>query len=144
MKVGPTSGALEVNLGQGAGQQLAGAVVHIDLHQQSAAGGIDGVGGAHQRALIGLAGVLGKGEVDLHAALEGLRIELRHVGVNAQRLEGLHVEELRSGALPGALADELAGIDRARRHHAVEGRVNLLERLQFAQPLQVGLSGLDG
>ena len=85
---------LEVDLGQRAGQQLAGAVVHVDFDQQRAAGGIDGVGGAHQRALIDFSGVLGKGEVDLHAALHALRVDLRHVGVDAQGLDGLHVKEL--------------------------------------------------
>ena len=119
---------LEVDLGQRAGQQLAGAVVHVDLHQQRAAGRIDGVGGADQRSLVDFAGVLGKGQVDLRAALHVLRVDLRQVGVDAQGLDGLHVEEF----LARAGVDQLAGIDVAGGDHAVKGRVDLLEGLQFA------------
>ena len=73
------------------------------------------------------------------AALYGLRVDLRHVGVDAQGLHGLHVEEF----LPRALIDQLAGIDVARGDHAVKGRVDLLEGLQFAEALHVGLGGTD-
>ncbi len=54
----------EVDLGEGAGQQFAGAVIHVDFDQQGAADGIDGVGGADQGSLVDFAGVLGEGEVD--------------------------------------------------------------------------------
>ena len=49
----PTDSGLEVNLRQRAGQQLALAIVHVDFDQQGAARGIDGIRGAHQRALKG-------------------------------------------------------------------------------------------
>ena len=130
---------LEVDLGQRAGQQLAGAVVHVDLDQQGAAGRIDGVGGADQRALVGLAGVLGEGEADLRAALHVCRVELRQVGVDAQGLNGLHVKEF----LARAGVDQLAGVDVARGDDAVEGRIDLFKGLQFAQPLDIGLGGAD-
>ena len=41
----------------------------------------------------------------------------------------------------GAGVDQLPGIHGARRDHAVEGRVDLLESLKLLQPLQVGLRG---
>ena len=47
-------GRLEVHLSQRARHQLAGAVIHVDFHQQRAARRVDGVGGAHQRSLVGL------------------------------------------------------------------------------------------
>ena len=72
--------------------------------------------------------MLGKGEIDLHAALQRLRVDLRHIGVDAQGLDGLHVEELGARAL----VDQLAGVDVARGDHAVERRIDLLEGLQFA------------
>ncbi len=61
---------LEVNLGQGSGEQFAVTVVDIDLYEQGAAGGIDGIGGPNEFAVKDLAGMFGEGEVDedaLHA-----------------------------------------------------------------------------
>ena len=72
-------------------------------------------------------------------ALHVLRIDLRQVGVDAQRLDGLQVEEF----LARARVDQLAGVDVARGDHAVERRIDLLEGLQFAQPLHIGLRGSD-
>ena len=88
--------------------------------------------------------ILGKSKVDFHSALDGLREELRHVCIDAESLERLHVEELGADALPGTGADELAGIDLARGYYAVEGRIDFLERLHFKQALEVGLRRLDG
>ena len=53
-----------MDLGQRAGQQFTGAVVDVDLHKEGAAGRVDGVGGADQRALVDFSGVLGEGQVD--------------------------------------------------------------------------------
>ena len=83
--------------------------------------------------------MLGKGEVDLHAALHALRIDLRQIGVDAQGLNRLQVKELL--ASPGI--DQLARIDGARGDHAVEGRIDLLEGLQLVKALHVGLRGAD-
>ena len=66
--------------------------------------------------------------------------DLRQVGVDAQGLDGLQVEEL----LARAGVDQLAGIDVAGGNDAVEGRIDLLEGLQFAQPLDIGLGGANG
>ena len=126
MKAGLDGRRLEVDLGERAGQQLAGAVVHVDLDQQGAAGRIDGVGGADQRALVDLAGVLGEGEADFGAAPYVRRVELGQVGVDAQGLNGLHVKEF----LARAGVDQLAGIDVAGGDDAVEGRIDLFEGLQ--------------
>src|ERR1035438_52184 len=127
-------GSLEVDLCQGAGHQFAGAVVHIDFDEQGTAGGVYGVRGADQGALVGLPGVLGESEVDLRSTLDGLRVELRQVGVDAQGLDGLEVEEL----LGRAGVDKLADVDGAGGDHAVKRRVDLLNGLQFAQALHVG------
>ena len=78
--------------------------------------------------MVNFARVLGKGEVDFGAALHVLRVDLGQVGVDAQGLNGLHVEEL----LARAGVDQLAGVDVARGDDAVEGRVDLLKGLQFA------------
>ena len=89
--------------------------------------------------MVDCSGALGKGEVDLCAALHIAGVDLRQVGIDAQGLRGLHVEELACAAL----GDQLAGIDVAGGDHAVKGRVDLLKRLQFLEPLHVGLCGLD-
>ena len=83
-----------MDLRERAGHKGTVAVVHIDFNQQRAAGGVDGVGGADQRALESLAGYSGKVRSIFMPALDGLRVELRHVGVDAQGLERLHVKEL--------------------------------------------------
>src|SRR5208283_855724 len=119
--------------------QLAAAVIDVDLHQQRAAGRVDGVGGAHQRSYVGFLRMLGKGEIDLHATLQGLRVELGNVGIDAQRFQSLQMEELGSRAL----ADELAGIDVARRDYAAKRRVDFLKRLQLAKAIEIGLGGFD-
>jgi len=59
------SGRLEVDLRQRARQQLAAAIVNVDLNQQCATDGIDGVGVTNQGALKGFAWVLGKCQIDL-------------------------------------------------------------------------------
>ena len=76
--------------------------------------------------------MLGEGQVDLRAALDVRRVDLRQVGVDAQGLNGLQVKEF----LARAGVDQLAGVDVARGDDAVEGRVDLLKGLQFAQALR--------
>ena len=115
--------ALEVDLRQRARHQLALAIVHVDFNQQCAAGRVDRVRGAHQRPLKGFPRMLGKRNVDLRAALDVVRVQLRHVGINAQRLQRLHVKQL----LRRARIDQLPDIDAARGNHSVEGRINLFE-----------------
>ena len=136
---GRSRGRFEVHLGQRTRQQLSAPVIHIDFHKQGTAGGVDGVGGANQRSLVGFAGVLGEGQADLRACFGGSGIDLRQVGVDAQGLDGLQVEEF----LAGAGVDELAGVDGAGGNDPVERRIDLLKRLQFAQPLLIGLGGAD-
>ena len=84
--------------------------------------------------------MLGKGEINLHAPLERLRVNLRHIRIHAQGFDGLHVKQLGARTL----VDQLAGVDRARRDHAVKRRIDLFKGLQFFQPLQVGLRRFDG
>ena len=119
---------LEMNLRERTGKQLAVPVVHIDLNQQGAAGRIDGVGGADQGSLKRLARIFRKSQVELEPSLCGVHVELRHIGVDAKGLNGLHVKELSSGAL----IDQLAGIDITGGDHAIEGGIDLFERNQLA------------
>ena len=50
-----------------------------------------------------------------------------HVGVHTQRVQRLHVKQLSCRSC----VDQLADIDRARRHHSVERRVDFFECLQL-------------
>jgi hypothetical protein len=72
MKAGPAGGVLKWTWASEPGSSSPARVVHVDFYQQGSAGGIDGVRGANQRALIDFARVLGKGEVDFSAALDVL------------------------------------------------------------------------
>ncbi len=84
--------------------------------------------------------MLRKIEIDLFAALDAARVDLGNVGVDAQGLKRLHVEQF----VGAALGDQLADVDGARGDHAVKGGVDLFKRLQFLEPLHVGLGGANG
>ena len=78
--------------------------------------------------------ILGKCELRLCARQRIARVNLRHVDVDTQHVRRGHVEEL----FGCALVDELTDIDAARGDDAIEGRIDLLERLNCFQPLHVG------
>src|SRR6185503_15260388 len=97
--------SLEVNLRQRPGQQLALAIVYVDLNEEGAARGIDRIRSPHQRSLERLPGMLRKVNVDFGSALQIRRVQLRHIGIHAQRVQSLHVKELSCGARIDQLPD---------------------------------------
>src|SRR6185437_15909646 len=126
---------LEVDLGVRARVELARVVVDVDLHQQGAEGGVDGVRGADDLAGEASARELGDREGRGHARDGGPRVDLRHVHVDAQHLVGGEVKKLAARAG----VDQRADVDVARGDDAVEGGEHVLEAGQLAEPPDVGL-----
>ena len=67
------------------------------------------------------------------------RVGLGNAGVDAQRIDLGHVEELSSCGCAGV--DQRAGIDVAAGEHAGERRVDVLERLELFEAAHVGVGG---
>ena len=100
------------------------------------AGAVDRARRARHLAGEGLAAQLGLGHDDLLPRLDQLRIRLRHVDVDPQRIHlGQHEQRL------AAAVDQVAGVDRAPRDHARERCGDAGEALHLAQPLDVGVGG---
>ena len=121
----------------GAGQQHAVAVGQRDLDLHRARRGVDRGRGARDLAAKRLAAQLGLRDDDLLAGLHELRVGLRHVDVDAQRIGLREHEQRAAGAAAGV--DQVADVDVAPRDHAGERRDDALEAFELAQPLDVGV-----
>ena len=77
--------------------------------------------------------------IDLLPGLHELRVRLRHVDVDAQRVGLREHEQRAAGAAAGI--DQVADVDVAPRDDAGERRDDALEALQLAQPLDVRVGG---
>jgi len=77
--------------------------------------------------------MLGEGEIDLCADFRALGVDLRHIRVDAQCLQRLHVEEL----LACALVNQLTCINVARSDDAIKWCVDFFEVLQLREPVYV-------
>src|ERR1700678_4394277 len=87
--------------------------------------------------------MLGEGEIDGFALVDRGGEDAGQVGVDAQSVDGLHVEELGGGVLACAGVDELADVYAAGGDDAVEGRVDLFKGGELLEALHVGLGGFD-
>ncbi len=82
-------GQLEMHFGIGAGEKLAGRIVHRNFDQQGTRRWVDRVGCAHQLSLKAAPGKLRQGQIGRQPWLRGLGVDLGHADVDAQ-LVGLH------------------------------------------------------
>jgi len=111
--------------------------------KQGAGRHIDVIGGTHQLSLEFTSWKLGETEVGGHAECDPLRVFLRDVYVNTQ-LSGLSdVKEIsfRSGTATGI--NKVANIGISSGDDSIERSIDLLERLQCLELLDVCLIGVN-
>ena len=130
----------QFDLHVGAGQQRVVVVGQVDFQLQRAGGGVDGAGGARHRALELLAGQFGLRDGDAVAGLDALGVSLRHVDVDAQRVDLGQAEQRAAGAAVAGV-DQVAHVDGAAGDDAGEGRDDALEFLGLLQAAHVGVGG---
>ena len=110
------------------GEDFPRGVGNVYLHKQGAGWLVNRLGGSHQLAEKAASGKLRHGQIRLDARNRRGGINLRHIDVDAQGVNGRHMKQFL-GAAAASGTNELADIGIARRKHAVERRVNLLKGL---------------
>ena len=93
-------GQVEVHLRIGSGQQLAVRVVDLQLHLQRARDGVERVRGVGDGRGVAPAGVVGELEAGGDVWMDGSRVRLRHVHVDAQPVRVGDAEQRLPGLCP--------------------------------------------
>ena len=114
------------------------AVGNVNLGEQCAGGGINGIGGARHCAGKFLSGILIQQDVRAHAFTNGRRGALRHADVDAQRIDLGQIKQFFVLAI-AAGSDQRSGIHIAAGEHAGKGSVDVLEGFQLLKTAHVGV-----
>src|SRR5271156_4625316 len=124
-------------------EQRARRIVHINFNQQRSRRDVDGFSSAYELSLKSAPGKLSETETCCHPDFHPLRVFLRNVYVNTQ-LSGLSdVEEIGFHAATATGVDQVSDIGISRGDHTIEWSVDLLERLQCLELLDVCLIGFN-
>src|ERR1700734_4386622 len=118
-----------MHLGVSSTEESARRIVHSYFHQQGSGILVDGLRGSDQRPGKNPPGKFRQHQIRFLPGLGSLRVNLRHAHIDAQlvRLDNMKKLSPRSPAAPRINQGANVGI--ARGNYAVEGSIDLLERL---------------
>src|SRR5580765_7913457 len=134
----------QVNLRIAAREEFAGIVGHVDFGEQRAGIEFDGFSGANNFALKFTARELSEFEISDEPGMDGRRSALRNVYEDANGIS-LREEKKLLGGTTVAGVDERADVHVAAGDDSAERSINVFERLQFLQSMNIGLRrGDDG
>src|SRR5258708_9591020 len=131
---------LEVNKNVCARKEVTGGIVDIDFYKQRTRCHVNGVGIANEGAMKGLAWEFIEGQRGWRTRTRGAGVHLGNRDVQAQLTNGGDVKEFPR-LCAGPCIDECSDIRTAGGDDAVEGGVDLFERLQLFKTPDVGGAG---